>query len=693
MTNFSDIKADYEDFSKRAQDAWVDYYKNAEASLLAYAGRTWTKAEIDKLHHENRSADEFPLIRSKVNFFSGYARDNMKSTVVGPVENADQFTADQLSEAMRYVYEKGDINSIQLNAFDDCLKTGMALVGIYLDYSHDPIHGDIKVYKRSYNSFMIDPDFEKMDLSDAAEVSIRDFVTREDAKSLLPMVDPKVIDDAPAYNTDNKYKYLRNNRYFMQRSDLLAYDQYYRKISKEVVEIVDLDTGIATTWDEEDKELLEEKLNFARQLGLNVEVRKRTKQAVELNIFLTNELVYSGPDQIGLNDYPFVLYLCHFEPQLSNFALKIQGLPLSLIDTQRAFNRRQIRKQDVMDTAINTGGLYRVGEVDPRDIKRTGAGVFVPVDSEKPFSEVFQPFQQGQIPQGWLEETQYLQSLAFDIVGVNESLLGADEGGNTQVSGRLAEVRAANGVRANRSLFDNFERSQKYLGQKILLSIQKHYGPGKIERILNQEPSPQFFSQEFDRYDAVVKQAVRSQTQKDAFYFELLNLVQIYGPERVPLSLIMENLPMEGATKVKEAIKEQEQQQQLLQQQQQEEQQRAARLQDSITEENLALAQERRARVISDIGLAQERQSEIRSNVAKSNLDQAKTLAEIEKLKDEDLMQLMTFLEFLRQREIDSQKQAFQESLVVQELYNQQAEPNVQGSPTAQVAPTEPIGG
>lgn len=688
MTNFSDIKADYEDFSRRAQDAWVDYYKNAEASLLAYAGRTWTQQEIDRLQHENRTADEFPIIRSKVNFFSGYARDNMKSTIVGPVENSDQYTADQLSEVMRYVYEKADINSIQLNAFDDCLKTGMALVGIYLDYSHDPIHGDIKVYKRSYNSFMIDPDFERMDLSDAAEVSIRDFVTREDAKALLPMIDPKVIDDAPAYSTDNKYKYLRNNRYFMQRSDLLAYDQYFKKISKEVVEIVDLDTGIATTWDEDDKELLDEKLAFARQLGLNVEVRKRTKQTIELNIFLTNEPVYTGPDQLGLDDYPFTLYLCHFEAQLSNFALKVQGLPLSLIDTQRAFNKRQIRKMDVMDTAINTGGLYRVGDIDPRDIKRTGAGVFVPVDSEKPFGEIFQPFQQGQIPSGWLEETQYLQSLAFDIVGVNESLLGTDEGGNTQVSGRLAEVRAANGVRANRSLFDNFERSQKNLGQKLLRTIQKYYGPGKIQRILNKEPSPQFFNQEFDRYDAVIKQAVRSQTQKDAFYFELLNLVQIYGPERIPLSLIMENLPMEGASKIQEVIQQQEEMQKLAEVEQQKEKQRAARLQDSITEENIALAQERRARVISDIGLAQERQSQIRSNVAKSNLDQAKTLAEIEKLKDEDLMQLLTFLDFLRQRELQDQQQQFEQSLAVQNVYEQETEP--QGSISTE---PQPLGG
>lgn len=675
MSDFCDVKSDYEQFILRCQDAWTPYYRNAEASLLAYAGKSYTQAEINKLAEQERYPQEFNIIRPKIQLFSGYARDNMKSTVVGPVENSDVKTADQLSAVMKYVYEKGDINNVQLNCFDDSLKTGMSLIGLYMDYSNDPIHGDIKVYKRSYNSFYLDPDFERQDLRDAAEVGIRDFVTRNEAKSLLPMIDPNVIDDVPAYSTDNKYKYLRTNRTFMQRKDLLSYDQYYRLVSKDVKEIVDLDTGMATEWNGEDEDLLYEKMRFAREaFGIEAEIRTRTKQVVELNILLSGEPVYTGPDQLGLDDYPFVLYLCHFEPQLADYGLKIQGLSLGLIDTQRAFNRRQLRKQDVMDTAINTGGLYRVGEVDPQDIKTTGCGIFVPVNSDKPFQDIFQPFQQGQIPQGWQEETQFLESLSYSIVGVNESLMGTDEGGNTQISGRLAEVRAANGLRANRSIFDSFERSQKYLGSKILRLIQLKYGPGKIRRILNEDPSQQFFTQEFDRYDAVIKQSVLSQTQRDSFYFELLRLVEIYGPDRIPASLIIDNLPMEGASKIQEAIQQQEQQQQMMARQAEEDRQRAARLEESITEQNIALAQERRAKVLSDVGLAQERQSEIRGNIASANLDQAKTLAEIQKLRDDDLIQLLTFLDFLKQREVSYQDKKFDESLQVSEAFREQSE-------------------
>ena len=657
MAEFQDIKSDYEEFWLRAQDVWQPFNRNAQVALQAYSGRTWTEEERKHLRLENRYPQEFNLIRPQVQLFSGYMRDNIKSTIIGPVEGSDQKTADQFSEVMRYVYDKGDANAILLNAFDDCLKTGIALVGMWIDYSQDPINGDIKFYKRSFNSFIVDPNFEKADMSDAAEVLLRDFVTREDAKSLLPFVDPKVIDDAPPFRQDNKFQMMRSYNRFYSRRDLLSFDQYYRKVTKNQKQIVDLNTGdvIPFFGNEEEEQLMKEKLEFGRSMGIEAELVERPIQTVELNILLSGEVVYTGPDPLGINEYPFVPTLCYFEPQLDDYALKIQGVALSLVDTQRAFNKRMIRKEDVMDTAVNTGFMYKVGEVDVEDIRQTGAGKMIPVNSALPFSEVMQPMAQGQIPPGWQEESQFLLNLGGRISGVNESLLGLDEGGNTQVSGRLAEVRAANGLRANRSIFDNFERTQKYLGSKVLKAIQVNYGPGKIERILNEQPTEQFYSQDFDRYDAVIKQGVYTQSQRDAFYFEILRLIELFGPEQIPVSLALENLPMAGASDVQEAIKQKEQAQQQAQQMAQEEamqQQRSSqRLTESVTQQNLALAQERRAKVISDIALAKERVAASVENRANAAYDRARTISELAELEDNRLLRVLEFARKLQQDE------------------------------------------
>ena len=653
MTKLNDVRSDYNDFWDRAQTQWQTYLRAADLSLKAYTGRTWTNDEIESLRLENRVASEFNIIRPKVQFYSGFARDNMKSVIVGPQESGDQETADQLSEVMRYVYEKGDANAVQLNAFDDCLKTGISLAGISLDYQNDRVFGDIKFWRRGFQSFLIDPDFENPDLSDASEVLIRDFMTRDAAKARLPFIDPKEIDLIPTYSRDNKFTLLRNNETFFKNTDLLSFDSYYRKVSKRVHEIIDLDTGATTPIYKAGEELeeIKERVAMARDQGVAVQIQEAWREVVELNILLSGIPVYTGPDPLGLEDYPFVPFLCHWEPQLNKFELKLQGVPFGMIDTQRAFNKRMLRKEDVMDSVVNTGGLYHPGAIDVGSIYQSGAAKYIPVDDNWEFANAFQPLQQGQIPAGWQEETELLNRLSFEISGLNETVMGSDEGGNTQVSGRLAEVRVANSLRANRTIFDNFERSMKLLGKKVLRAIQINYGSnkevngkrdvGKIVRILNKEPTLDFFDPMFVKYDASVKEAVLSQTQRDAFYFELLQLFDKFGPDFIDPSMIVENLPMAGASEIKKAIEQKEQQRQQAAQMQEEDRQRNAALQDAVTDQNVALAQERRARVLSDIGLARERVSRSVENRQDAVLSRAKAMAELEQMDTDRLKALI----------------------------------------------------
>jgi len=79
--------------------------------------------------------------------------------------------------------------------------------------------------------------------------------------------------------------------------------------------------------------------------------------------------------------------------------------------------------------------------------------------------------------------------------------------------------------------------------------------------------------------------------------------------------------------------------------------QRQAELELSQIENNLALAQERRARTIADIGLAKERESEVTQNNAKALLDNAKTYAEIEQLDRDHFLETLRFAHEIKQVE------------------------------------------
>ncbi len=89
---------------------------------------------------------ELNKIRRVVNLYSGFEREKRMSTVVAPIEDSDEETADLLSDVMLYVYEKGDAHNVISEAFEHSLKTGLAIVGVYVDYTKDKVNGDIKFY-------------------------------------------------------------------------------------------------------------------------------------------------------------------------------------------------------------------------------------------------------------------------------------------------------------------------------------------------------------------------------------------------------------------------------------------------------------------------------------------------------------------------------------------------------------------
>jgi hypothetical protein len=327
-----------------------------------------------------------------------------------------------------------------------------------------------------------------------------------------------------------------------------------------------------------------------------------------------------------------------------------------------------------MDSAINQGFFYKPGSVNVQDMLVSGSTRFVPVDDDADMAGDIREIRQGQVPQGWQQQTQLLLELGNNISGVNESLLGADEGGNTQVSGRLAEVRAANGVRANRVIFDNFERYQRLMGLKTLKAIQLNYPKGKIERMLGRPVDDSFFYVENDRFDVTIKQAVLSQTQKDSFYFELLRLREVLGDVIDP-NLIIENLPIAGASQVQDSVKQRQEQAQQVQQAQQEQAQRNARLQDSITEQNLALAQERRAKVLDELASAGERRTQQEQNSASAYLDLVKAVETIQGMRQDRIESVVALIEQLKASELANDSQALAQDLQTAELLNQQSQP------------------
>lgn len=648
----------WQQFFYDAYRTWGVFYAAAYRDLRAYAGDNWTNLERTKLERQNRMVLELNKIRRVVNLYSGYERENRTQTVTAPVEGSDEITADLFSNVMYYVYEKGNADYIISEAFEHALKTGLAIVGIYMDYSKDKVNGDIKFYWKPFNALMLDPYFTKRDLSDCDQASTRDLLSKEQVKAMLPWIDPEEIDAIPTGIRDNKYQYLGIYRQYNSTyiaKNLVTYDQYWKRINKVQKYLVDENTGVSEEWEgtREEEKQLKETLKHTPQVKL-INSHKRT---VELNIIVGGKLLYSGPDPTGLDNFPFMPILLYHEPLIDTYELKIQGLVRSIRDAQKQYNRRHSQIIDLMESIINTGWITRNGAVlDPTMLLQAGQGRQIVVNDGYDVNADIREISPPNIPPGYLQYQDIIDKNIMEIPGASDELLGLSSTGDSQVSGKLAEVRSSNGLKGNRGIFDNLEQTKKYLGMLVLEAIQKNYTPGKIWRITNKEPTEEFFSGQFGEYDCAIKQAVKTATQREAYYYQLLQLVSLGAP--IPWEDLLEAAPLQGKTELIEKMAERAEMQQQEQQKLQEAEQIEKAMQISQIEQNTALAEERRARVLADIGLAKERISEQEQNYAKALLDNAKTIKEIEDVDRKrliDVMKIAADLSIAHQKKVDQE--------------------------------------
>jgi len=637
----TDKVSEFNIFFNDAYRAMSPYYVQAQKDLLAYAGDNWTNAEKTQLIRQRRMVLELNKVRRIINLYSGYERENRTSTVIFPQEQNDQVTADQFSEVMLAVYNKAQSEYIFSEAFEHSLKTGLAIVGMYLDYTNDKVNGDLKFYWKPFNSIILDPYFTKRDLSDCDQAATRDLLGRNRVKALLPHVPAEIIDDLPTGIRDNKFQYLGNYRQFNSQyisKHLLTYDQHWVRETIEEKFVVDQETGeseLVTGTPEEVREL--------KQLLIEnpqFKMISAYKETVNLRIIVGGQLLYDGPDPTGLDTYPFLPVLAYHEPEIDSFELKIQGVVRSVRDAQRQYNRRHSQIIDIMESIINSGWVHKNGAVvDPEMLFQTGQGRNIVVNQDFDVNGDLREISPPQIPQGYLAYQDIMDRNIMEIPGGSDELLGLSSTGDVQVSGKLAEVRASNGLKGNRGLFDNFEYFQKLFGGLTMKGIQKNFTPGKVQRLINQEPTEEFFSKSFEQFDCVIKSIAKTQTQREAYYYQLLQLRSIGVP--IPDDELISAVPLQGKTNLIKKMAEMEEQKKAAIEQEMKDKSLQDQLIASTTDQNLALAQERRARVLSDLGLARERVSEAHLNQTKGLLNNAKTIAEMEDMKQGRFIEML----------------------------------------------------
>lgn len=633
----SSIKQRMEHFYAEAISINQSFWVEADTDSRFHAGdqTLWGELYGNMPFTNRRRQFNFNRIRRIVNMISGHQRRNRKSTIVSPVDNGDEITADQFTKIMMWANQQEGILETISDSFEGALITGMNLLQVWVDYRNDPVSGNIKVDNCSYNSFLIDPFFRKQDLSDCNGLWKRSYLTRRECISLLPDHRSEIEDLQGSGIHDNKFQYLPenfNSRCGMDREkNLLTYDEFYYRDFRTQKILIDSQSGETQEWTSDDKDSLKEFLRLYPQIT----VHKQEIPTVKVAIVVQGKVFYDGLNPMGIDRYPFVPVLAYYAPELPYFPWRVQGVVRGLRDAQYLYNRRKIIELDILESQINSGWKYKEDAlVDPKDVFLSGQGRGLALKQTAQMTDAEQ-ITPPQIPPSMIQLSEILGQEIAQISGVNEELLGS---AMDDKAGVLSMLRQGAGLTTLQVLFDQLDYSQKLLGKIMLEVIQANFTPGKVKRIIEEEPAPQFFNKAFGTYDAAVEEGLNTTTQKQMQFAQLLQMREVGVV--VPDDVLLRASTMQNKKELVEAVQRQQATQMQIAQET-----RTAEIQESMAKAELA-----KARAVADRGKGLASASQVAENEAAA----VEKRAEAEKDRQQGILNIVKALKEIEN--IDLQK-------------------------------------
>lgn len=643
MSNDLDIIRDFDTYYNEAYYSWDPFFPEAERDLRFYLGDQWDEREKRQLFQEGRSTFVFNRVRRNINMITGYQRKNRLSSVVVPVEDSDQKTADQLSKLLLYVMNYGEGYQVISDCFAGAMKTGWNLMDIWVDYRDDPVNGDIKFGREPYNGFIIDPYFTKRDFSDVGYVLRRKYLNPDHVASLLPGQEDEIYAlYRMGWERDDKFTWLPYQRQ-PNGQELMAYNEMMLQKWKNVPMLVDMETGETTEFDM-DRESVKIFLEQYPQL----KVVQKPKRYIEKHIIVNDKVMSTEIDPYGLNEYSSVPFMAIFEPESDQWGLKVQSLTRCMVDPQREANRRRSQMVDILDSQINSGWIANENSViNPRSLFQSSQGKVIWRREDAP-PGALEKIPPAQIPPSMFQLQEMYDRDMVEIAGINDAAFGQTE--NAGESGVMMMLRQGASLVNLQDIFDNLRYSQKMVSQKVLKLIQT-WKPSKVKRILGEEPTQEFYNEEFTKYDITVQEGVLTDSQRQMYFRQLVDLRQLGAP--VTGEMLAKAAPIQNKSEFNEEIAqvEQQQAQQAQEQQQVQQQVLSAQMQQSQAKaiSDIALGKERFTRSIANLGLEDERAAEAVENRSVSALNRVKAMKELQSMDGDRLLKYLQIVRIMEE--------------------------------------------
>lgn len=590
----------------------------------------------------------FNLIRRHGNMITGFQRKNRKSTITVPNQDDTDPLCDDYNKVLRWTEDRDNFQEYFSQSFEGGVDVGINWLWMYLDYTNDPLSGDIFTDSVSFNNVLWDQNFHKMDLTDCNGVWRRRWVTKEGLCALLPGYESEIKKMKPSGAKDGRFP-MQAELQNIQLSNLYTYDEFYYRSTRMAKMIIDPYSGEAMEWEdkEDDPEDMLDQILYQQPW---LKVIKKEIPTVELAISIGNKTVYKGRNLLNTDSYPCVPHLCYHEPDLLSYSGRVMGYIRNLRDAQFLYNMRKIIELQILQSQVNAGWIYPVDVVtDTKAFRQSSGGdaFLIPLKAGRLPSEI-QRIEPSAIPASLLELSRSLSEDITKISGVNEELLGMAQ---DDKAGILAMLRQSAGLVTLQSIFDKSDLTQRLYGKLRLEVIRKNFTKGKVRNILGHEPSEQFFNNFSQKYGIAVEEGNYSTTQRQTELQQYLYFKELGMP--IANKTIMRSAFL---TNKKLAIQEMEEEQQAQAQSQQVQMEQQAQVDQSKMMLEMAKAKTEMARQQELMASAQEKlvninniQADAEKKSMESDLNLVKLAMELEDVQFNQIRQAFELAEFLKQ--------------------------------------------
>ncbi len=613
----------YSKFQPLEQSRW----NQANIDTLFYAGsQNFVNRYFNFSPTTSYQQYYFNLIQQPINMVTGYERQHRKNFSYVPCEGADPQTTDQYTKIVTHVANAGSIHEQKSKAKELAAISGMVLAQPYLDFNGDDhAQGELKLKIWEYNSFIVDPYFRSPDMSDAQFVWCQEYISKKEAESRFP---DKVQNITPMSGAPQRYGnfYFLPENYNMARNDLMVLSYVWYKWKRKKKRLYSRSRNQFFDFAGGDGQLEAILYNIPDMEEVTVEV-----PTWKLAVVLNDQLMFQGENPLGFDGCPFIPYVWNYDPHINYPDLRVRSLVRTMRDPQFLFNYKVIQNNDIAAATINAGWKRKVGAVANEDnLKKSGQGWDVIINPGYEMTDV-EKIIPSAVPESDLALATQMADLINSVSGINmENWSGQQD---KQISSLTMLMKQAANLLVFQKYFDQWDFSDKLLGERILQIILNNWNAQKVSLLIGEEPSPYFYSKVFSKFQVIVEESDLTPTQQNLQAQQMMEMNERFGREVFSPSQIIPKLNITGKAEIVQLLQQQEQQAQAVQEETQNIQHafEDAKLKEMYSKAvaNIATARERHGRAEADIGLFEERLSEITRNRALATKDKMEALAKL----------------------------------------------------------------